>query len=501
MSRNLILAIDQGTTNTKVLLVDSTGKVVSRASQPVEVEYPKPAWVEQDPLMLWKTTLDAVDELNHNVDLSTRGTLSAVAISNQRESIMLWERETGNPVGPCVIWQCRRTADFCSELRQRGFETRISELTGLTIDPLFSASKARWLLNNTVDGYSRAEQGELCIGTVDSWLLWNLTGGKIHACDVSNASRTQLLNLHTAEWDPELLELFDVPLAALPNVKPSSCIYGETIPQGAIPGGIPVASLIGDSHGALFGHAGFEPGIVKATYGTGSSLMTPTLTPIFSRKGISTTIAYGRERIYYALEGNILVTGAAVQWLGQLLGLSDPGKAVEELAIQVLDTGGVYLVPAFVGLGAPYWDDRARGLLSGITRGSSASHLARATLESIAYQIRDVLESMESDAGVPLKVLLADGGGTRNNFLMQFQADILGRTVQRNNSADLSALGAAYLAGLATGIWRSETEIASLARHVDEFVPQMDKQRREELYYGWKDAVGRTLFNNLTDDR
>jgi glycerol kinase len=334
---------------------------------------------------------------------------------------------------------------------------------------------------------------------VDSWILWNLTGGGVHACDASNAARTQLLNIHTVAWDPELLDIFGVPAEALPEVRPSSGFYGETIACGSLPGGIPIGSLIGDSHAALFGHAGFEPGMVKATYGTGSSLMTPTRSPVLSSRGISTTIAYERQQVFYALEGNILVTGAAVQWLGNLLGMSDAGREVEELAARVEDTGGVYLVPAFVGLGAPHWKDSARGLVTGLTRGSSASHLARATLEAIAYQVRDVYEGMEADSGATLQALLADGGATRNNFLMQFQADILGRPVLRNLSADLSALGAAYLAGLAVGIWSSEAEISTLQRTVDRFEPQIPPEKREALYQGWKEAVARTIYEVRPD--
>jgi glycerol kinase len=370
MKGQIILAIDQGTTNTKALLVDEAGAVVRRASRPVKVDYPQPAWVEQDPLELWSTTQETIDELIQGYS-GANETVAAVAVTNQRESVLIWDRKTGKPAGPCIVWQCRRTAPFCSQLRERGLEPRITQLTGLTIDPLFSASKARWLLDYIPDGRARAENGELCLGTVDSWILWNLTGGAVHACDASNAARTQLLNIHTAAWDPELLSMFDIPASLLPEVKPSSAVYGLTAASSCLPAGIPVASLIGDSHAALFGHAGFEPGMVKATYGTGSSLMTPTRTPIFSKHGISTTIAYARQQVYYALEGNILATGAGVQWLGQLFSLADSGAGVEELAARVEDTGGVYLVPAFVGLGAPFWKDQARGLITGLTRGSA----------------------------------------------------------------------------------------------------------------------------------
>lgn len=489
-----ILAIDQGTTNTKALLVDKNGQVLARASRPVQISYPHPAWVEQDSWMLWNTTRECIIELVDGLSEQQRSSITAVAVTNQRETVLVWYRKTGEPAGPAIIWQCRRTSPFCDGLRSRGLDGRITRLTGLTIDPMPSGSKARWLLDSIPDGHKRAVTGELAIGTVDSWILWNLTGGKVHATDTSNASRTQLFNLETAAWDPELLDLFGIPAAALPEIKHSSALYGETVPLGKLPGGIPITSLVGDSHAALFGHAGFEPGMVKATYGTGTSLMSPTLQPVFSSRGISTTVAYSRERVRYALEGNILVTGSAVQWFGQLFGLQDTGKKIEELATSVDSTDGVYLVPAFVGLGAPHWKDRARGNISGLTRGSSMAHIARATLEAIAYEVRDVFDAMESDSGAPLLKLLADGGASQNAFLMQFQADILGRPVQRNLSSDIAPVGAAYLAGLEVGIWKDEAEIASLPRQVDLFEPKMDDSTRIGLYSGWKDAVARTVY-------
>jgi glycerol kinase len=351
----------------------------------------------------------------------------------------------------------------------------------------------RWLLDHAPQGRARAERGELCIGTVDSWLLWNLTGGVRHQCDVTNASRTQLFNLRTLGWDPELLDIYGVPLAALPEVQPSSFLFGETAQVGHLPAGVPIGSLIGDSHGALFGHGGFAPGSVKATYGTGSSLMSPISEVTFSRRGISTTIAWGQPKVVYALEGNIYVTGAAVQWLGDLLGL-DQASQVADLAASVDSAEGVYVVPAFVGLGAPHWDDGARGLVTGLTRGSTAAHLARAVVESIAYQIRDVFEEMGQDTGETLRVLFADGGASRNDLLMQFQADLLGCPVLRNNSTVLSALGAAYLAGLTVGVWASQDEIAALPRSIDQFEPRLTATERESLVAGWRQAIARTLF-------
>ncbi len=484
-----ILAIDQGTTNTKVILVNALGQCMAQASKPVSINFPKPAWVEQDANVIWQSVRDAINDC---LQEANNPTLAAIGITNQRESILVWERKSGKPLGPVITWQCRRSAPFCETLRERGLGATLQNKTGLTIDPLFSASKARWLLENIPNGKQRAEDGELCVGTVDSWVLWNLTGGQQHRCDVSNASRTQLFNLHTLSWDDELLNIFEVPKAALPEVLNSSTHFGESISIGSLPGGVPITSLIGDSHAALFGQAGFEIGAVKATYGTGSSLMTPTPAITLSQKGLSSTIAWGLNDVVYALEGNISVTGAAVQWLEHLLELDT--ATITQLASQVENTEGLYLVPAFVGLGAPHWDDSARGLISGLTRGSSRAQLARATLESIAYQIRDVFDIMKTEANANLNVLLADGGGSRNAWLMQFQADILGVPVLANSSGDLSALGAAYLAGLQVGVWKNQTEIAHLPRTLERFEPKLSKAQREALYDGWKKAVARAMF-------
>ena len=484
-----ILAIDQGTTNTKVLLVDGDGSIVARASRPLSISYPQPAWVEQDAAALWHSVREAIDEC-----LQQQPNVAAVALTNQRESVVMWERASGKPVGPCITWQCQRGAPICKKLAEKGLEPILRQRTGLTIDPMFSASKMRWLLDNTDNGPARAEAGELCLGTVDSWVLFNLTGGQVHACDMTNASRTQLFDLRKTQWDDELLKLFGIPAAALPAVKPSSTLYGHTAALGKLPAGVPIASLIGDSHAALFGHAGFQPGAIKATYGTGSSLMTPTAVPIVSQHGLSTTIAWATESsVTYALEGNIYVTGAAVQWLGNLLNFEDAAN-IEALAASVASTDGVYFVPAFVGLGAPHWQDSARGLMTGLTRGTTAAHLARATLESIAYQIRDVFEAMQTEARTELTRLRVDGGASRNNLLMQFQADILDCVVARSASADVSALGAAYLAGLAIGLWDSEAEIEVLIPPHDDFEPRLPAAQRDALYRGWQQAIARTTF-------
>jgi len=489
-NQKYILALDEGTTNTKAFLVDDTGNIVKEASRPVSITYPKPAWVEQDARELWQTSLAAASQVLEGVPAAQ---VVALGITNQRESVLVWERATGKPLGPCISWQCHRSAPFCAQLRQQGLTETIYQRTGLTIDPMFSASKAHWLLENIPAGWSRAQQGEICLGTVDAWLLWNLTGGAVHACDVTNASRTQLFNLQTLTWDDELLEIFSIPRPALPEVRLSSAFYGETVRLPGIPAYLPISALIGDSHAALFGHAGFQPGAIKATYGTGSSLMTPTPTRVFSDNGLSSSIAWGYQKATYALEGNIYVTGSAVQWLSDLLGLGAPEK-VETLAAQSSDTGGVYFVPALVGLGAPYWKESARGLITGLTRGTTPSHVARATLESIAYQIRDVFEIMQVESGAPLRVLLADGGPTRNQALMQFQADILGVQVMCSLASDVSALGAAYLAGLTVGVWSSETEVASLSRPQVLYEPVMTEAQKEQLYAGWKEAVGRVLY-------
>ena len=492
---NNILAIDQGTTNTKALIIDPAGRILARGSQPTAISYPQPGWVEQDAREIWRGTCAAIEQCLAALD---RPDLAAVAISNQRETALVWERATGKPLGPCVVWQCHRSAAICNEVKAHGLGATLQERTGLQVDPMFSASKIRWLLDHIPAGQARAANGELCAGNIDAWLLWNLTGGRVHATDMTNASRTQLMSLRDLAWDAEVLDIFGIPAAILPRIRPSSFPFGETVPVGSLPGGIPIASLIGDSHASLYGLGGFRPGSVKATYGTGSSLMTPTPAPIISPHGLSTTVAWARERAIYALEGNIYATGAAVQWVGELLGLADGGAngpEIERLARTVDDTGGVYFVPALTGLGAPHWSESARGLIAGLTRGAGAAHLARAALEAIAYQVRDVFDAMQVEAGAPLSTLLADGGASRSDLLMQFQADMLGCPVLRSTSPDVSPLGAAFLAGLAVGIWSDEAEIERLVPPRDRFEPQMPTDQREALYAGWRAAVARTVFD------
>jgi glycerol kinase len=489
--RDLILAIDQGTTNTKAIVVNREGKVVARASVPVEIAFPRPGWVEQDPEKIWSGVKTVIDSCISQIAPDKP---KAIGFSNQRETVLAWDRGSGQPVGPAVVWQCRRTADFCQGLRERGLEPFLRERTGLTIDPLFSGSKARWLLKKIETERRDLSWDKICLGTIDSWILWNMTGRRVHATDVSNAARTQLFNLRTAAWDPELLSIFEVPDAVLPEIRRSSEVVGESENIGQLEAGVPIASLIGDSHAALFGQRGFLPGSIKATYGTGSSLMTPTREPRISNRGLSSTVAWGIDSITYALEGNISVTGAAVHWFGELLGATQPAERVAELAREVSETAGVHIVPAFVGLGAPHWDEAARGMICGLTRGTTAAHIARAVLESIAYQVRDVFDLMQESAGVVLQSLLADGGATRNGQLMQFQADILGCPVLRNVSPDVSALGAGFLAGLATGVWSGLEEIAALPREFDRFEPKMTESRRAELIAGWRGAVARARY-------
>jgi glycerol kinase len=491
MPRDLILAIDQGTTNTKAIVIDRNGNILARASVPVEITFPHPGWVEQDPEKIWCGVKTVIDSCLNQVAPDTPG---AIGISNQRETVMAWDRSSGRPLGPAIVWQCRRTADFCQRLREQGLEQFLRERTGLTIDPLFSGSKARWLLKEIEVKERQVSSEEICLGTIDSWILWNLTGKRVHATDVSNAARTQLFNLRTATWDPDLLAIFEVPDTVLPEIRHSSEVIAESAAIGRLGASVPVASLIGDSHAALFGQRGFLPGSIKATYGTGSSLMTPIPEPQISNRGLSSTVAWGIKGITFALEGNISVTGAAVQWFGQLLGGEEPAERVAALAGQAPETGGVYVVPAFVGLGAPHWDEAARGMICGLTRGTTSAHVARAVLESIAYQVRDVFDAMQEDAGIALQSLLVDGGAARNDQLMQFQADILGCPVLRNSSPDVSALGAGFMAGLATGIWSGLDEIAALPQEFGRFEPRMSESRRAELHDGWQVAIARARY-------
>jgi glycerol kinase len=489
-----ILAIDQGTTNTKGLVVDRAGKVVAHASAPLHLSNPMPDWVEQDPFEIWTSVLSVIEECLKRISGREIG---GIGISNQRETVLVWERATGRALAPAVVWQCRRSAGICASLERSGCASMLLARTGLGIDPLFSASKLSWLMENVPDLRKHAEMGDVCAGTVDSWLIWNLTGGAVHRCDVTNASRTQLFNIYQRQWDADLLSLFSIPSGILPEVVPSSSIIGTTVAIRNLPQGIPIASSIGDSHAAMVGHGSYTPGTVKATYGTGSSLMTLVAHPKKTGSKLVSTIAWALPgETQYALEGNITMTGAAVQWVGEFLGLKDPVQEVLALSEKVPDSGGTYLVPAMVGLGAPYWDHAARGAILGLGRTSTAAHLARAALDAIAYQVRDVYEEMRVEAECDLPVLHTDGGGSRNDKLMQFQADILGRPVVRSSCSDLSALGAAGLAGLAIGFWPSISSLGDLASPGETLHPRITEQERARHYDGWLGSVAQARYLN-----
>ncbi|HVC33266.1 MAG TPA: glycerol kinase GlpK [Chloroflexota bacterium] len=496
---SLILSIDQGTTGSTALLVDRSGEVVARGYREIACRYPRPGWVEQDAEDVWHRTLEAVADARR---ACRQRRLAAIGIANQRETTVLWDAATSRPIAPAIVWQCRRTAEICEELRARGLSEEIARRTGLVIDPYFSATKLSWLLNADPSWRARAGRGEIRFGTIDSWLLWKLSGGTVHRTDDTNASRTLLFNLEERRWDPALLELFGVPVEMLPEVCPSSFPFASTrsieLPDGTdLPAGIPIAGVAGDQQAALVGQACFDSGMVKCTYGTGAFLLMNTGdVAVRSRSGLLTTLAFGRDAASsYALEGSVFVAGAAVQWLRDELGLIDRAAESEDLARQAPDNGGVYLVPAFVGLGAPYWDPRARGAIVGLTRGTGRSHLARAALEAIAYQTRDVVDAMAVDSSGPPSELRIDGGAAANNFLAQFQADVLDTTVVRPRITETTALGAAYLAGLAVGTWSSTDELSSLW-HIDRrFEPSISDEQRAKLYSGWKEAVRRVRTN------
>jgi glycerol kinase len=491
--KSYILVIDQGTTGSAALLFDELGQVVSSADREIRQIYPQPGWVEHDPVEIFQTSLAVAKEALQQAGVAT-SQVKGLGITNQRETTVVWDRRTGKPVSNAVVWQCRRTAPICEELKQKGMGQPIKDKTGLLVDAYFSATKLRWILDNVPDGQRRAQQGDLLFGTVDSWLVWNLTGGVVHITDYSNASRTMLFNIHTLQWDKELLAQLDIPEAVLPKAVPSSQVYGETIPGLLGDARVPIAGTAGDQQAALFGQACYEAGMAKNTYGTGSFILLNTGDkPIPSEKGLVTTVAWGLGgKVIYAMEGSIFITGAAVQWLRDGLRLIKTAADSEPLARSVPDNGGVYFVPAFVGLGAPYWDMYARGAIVGLTRGATSGHLARATLEAIAYQVRDVADAMGAEAGLKVPLLRVDGGGTANSLLMQFQADILGIPIQLAAIAETTSLGAAYLAGLAVGLWRDTAQLARMWQAAETYEPKMSADQREGLYAGWKRAVERS---------
>lgn len=487
------MALDQGTTSSRCIIFDHSGAMLASAQREFAQHYPKPGWVEHDAAEIWETTLEVARGAMAKAGLSAAD-IAAIGITNQRETTVVWDKETGAPVCPAIVWQCRRTAPMADALAASGWAEKIRQRTGLVPDAYFSGTKLRWILDKVPGARQGAEEGRLLFGTIDSWLIWKLTGGRAHVTDVTNASRTMLFDIRRLRWDPELLELFGIPEQMLPRVQPSSCIYGETEP-GLFGGKIPVAGAAGDQQSALFGQCCFEAGDVKNTYGTGCFLLMHTGSePVFSENGLITTIAAsGPGRIRYALEGSVFTAGAAVQWLRDEMGLISDAAASEAAARSVTDTGGVYVVPAFTGLGAPYWNQYARGTITGITRGFTRAQLIRATLESIAYQTYDICRAMESDAGVELTRLRVDGGASANDLLMQFQSDLLGAEVLRPACIETTALGAAYLAGLAVGYWKDTADIRQNRQTGRVFLPEMRDATRAKLLKGWNRALTTAL--------
>ncbi len=486
-----ILSLDEGTTSARSILYDERGIRVAMEACPVPTEYPQPGWVEQDAQAIWRAQLESAERVLA-VSRVAPSEIAAIGITNQRETTVVWDRRTGEPVGPAIVWQCRRTAEFCAELAKSPEAASIERKTGLVIDAYFSASKIRWILSNTPGARAKAENGDLLFGNVDTWLIWKLTDGQVHVTDPTNASRTMLMNLVTGQWDDELLRIFDVPAAMLPSIVPSSYVCGHA-QSSHLGAEIPIAGIAGDQQAALFGQACFRSGLSKNTYGTGcfALLHTGGREPVSKNRLIATRAAARALEPQFAIEGSVFVAGAAIQWLRDRLGLIQNASETEAIAHSVPNTGGVFFVPAFVGLGAPHWDSAARGGISGITAGTSGAHIVRAALESIAYQTRELIDAMQADSGERLAELRVDGGAAANNFLMQFQADILGCRIVRPADIETTALGAAYLAGLATGFFSSSEEVENFWRAERTFEPTMHSDMREELFAGWKVAVAR----------
>lgn len=485
MGTPFIIAIDEGTTNAKAVAVSKDGDVLAKGSVPVRLAHPHPGWAEQEPMEIWSATEEAMSQCLADLNIED---LKGVAISNQRESVLVWERSSGKPLSQIVSWQCRRSTDLCKEIARHPYASQLKALTGSVLDPLFPASKIKWLLNNTPNGFERAKKGELCVGTVDVWLVWQLTNGKAFVTDHSNASRYQLFNLAQAQWDDHLLALFSIPRECLPEIKPSSALRGTTLSCSSLPDNIPILSQIGDSHAALYGQGGFNEGIVKATYGTGSSLMVKTNVMPKNDFGVSSTVAWHDGELSYALEGNITHTGSALGFMKKLLGIDDI-NAFSEMAQSVPDNQGVYFVPALAGLGAPYWDMKARGIICGLTDAATPDVLARAAMESIVFQVADLFFAMEKTLGKPLDALSVDGGPTKNKWLMQLQADLLQRNIICSEVAEISALGAAYLAGKALGWWETYEQFSALPRKVNVIKPQAKSDTLEKCYQEWQQAV------------
>ncbi|MCA9772955.1 MAG: glycerol kinase GlpK [Myxococcales bacterium] len=494
MTADLILAIDQGTTGSTCLVVDTELRVLGRVNHEFPQHFPRPGWVEHDPEEIWRVSLAVMGEALETARVRS-SELKAIGITNQRETTVVWDRKTGRPIHPAIVWQSRQTAPICEALEKAGHAKTFREKTGLVIDAYFSGTKIKWILDKYPEARKKAEAGEVLFGTIDTWLLWKLTGGNVHATEPTNAARTLIYNIREHRWDPDLLKILGIPAAMLPKVRPSSGVFGQTVAQGEVPGGVPVAGIAGDQQAALYGQQCWEPGMAKNTYGTGSFVvMNMGEDCRISPGGLLTTIccdAHGKPS--YALEGSIFITGAAVQWLRDELKIIQRAADTEAIAEGIEDTGGVYVVPAFAGLGAPYWDMNARGAIVGLTRGSGRDQIVRATLESMAYQTRDVIEVMNKDSGVEITELRVDGGAAANDFLMQFQCDMLGVPVERPKIVETTAAGAAYLAGLATGFWKSPEDLRGARERERLFQPKMDAASRDERYAGWKQAVGRVL--------
>lgn len=490
-----IMAIDQGTTSSRAIIFDHDGNKVAISQQEFPQYFPQPGWVEHDPLEIW----DSVQSVISNVMIKSQikpYKIAAIGITNQRETTVIWDRHTGKPIYNAIVWQSKQTSDIAEQLIKDGYKDMIHQKTGLVIDSYFAATKIKWILDHVPGAREKATKGDLMFGTIDTWLLWNLSGRRVHATDVTNASRTMLFNIHTLDWDQDILDLLDIPQSLLPAVKPSSAIYGYTGDYHFYGVQIPIAGIAGDQQAALFGQAAYDKGSIKNTYGTGAFIVMNTgLKPTLSDNGLLTTIAYGLDgQTHYALEGSIFVAGSAVQWLRDGLKMFNKASESEQMAVDAKTTGGVYVVPAFTGLGAPYWDQEVRGAMFGLTRGTERGHIIRATLEAIAYQTKDVVDTMVKDTQLPLTALTVNGGASRNNFMMQFQADILQTPIKRAAMEETTALGAAFLAGLAVDFWEDQDELRKLSRIGDQFDPQMDSQEAADLYRGWQRAIAAAQF-------
>jgi glycerol kinase len=492
--KKAILSLDQGTTSSRAILFDRAGRILATSQKEFRQIYPQPGWVEHDPLEIWATQLHVAQDVLRQAALSP-SKIAAVGITNQRETTVIWDRKTGKPVYNAIVWQCRRTAPECERLKRNGWEARIQSITGLVIDAYFSATKIQWILEQVPGAREKAERGELCFGTIDAYLIYQLTGRAVHATDCSNASRTMLFNIHEQVWDSEILDALGIPRAMLPEVRPSSGDFGWTRSDLFDGVSIPITGVAGDQQAALFGQACFRRGMVKNTYGTGCFMVMNTgESPVSSGQGLLSSVAWGLDgKVVYALEGSIFIAGAAVQWLRDELQFFETAAQSEEIAASIPDTGGVYVVPAFVGLGAPHWDMYARGTIVGLTRGSGRAQITRATLEAIAYQTLDVLNVMTQEGGIPVESLRVDGGAVSNRFLMQFQCDILNVPVERPQVQETTALGAAFLAGLAVGFWADLEEIGQIWALEERFLPAMAASQRDALYAGWQNAVRRAL--------